>query len=177
MAREGLTPKQARFVEEYLIDLNATQAAIRAGYSPRTAEWIGPQLLGKTHVRERIETAQRERSARTGVTADRVVMEIARLAFADPRSVMRWGPNGLELKPSEDLTDDAAAMISEVAESVSQARSSMKVKFHSKVAALEQLAKHVGLYNDKAANPGQGLDLGRFFSDLLRKPAGEDQTT
>jgi phage terminase small subunit len=147
MAREGLTPKQARFVEEYLIDLNATQAAIRAGYSAKTAEWIGPQLLGKSHVRERIETAQRERSARTGITADRVVQEIARLAFADPRLVMRWGPDGVELKPSDELTDEAAAMIAEVKESVSQAGSSMQVKFHSKVAALEQLAKHVGLYS------------------------------
>ncbi len=59
--KKKLTPKQARFVDEYLIDLNAKQAAIRAGYSPKTAEWTGPQLLGKTHVSEAIKARRDER--------------------------------------------------------------------------------------------------------------------
>jgi phage terminase small subunit len=147
MAREGLTPKQARFVEEYLIDLNGAAAARRAGYAPKRADVIGYENLLKPEIQAAIHAALRERSARTGITADRVVQEIARLAFADPRLVMRWGPDGVELKPSDELTDEAAAMIAEVKESVSQAGSSMQVKFHSKVAALEQLAKHVGLYS------------------------------
>ena len=146
---KGLTPKQARFVDEYLIDLNATQAAIRAGYSAKTAEWIGPQLLGKTHVQERINSAQRERSARTGITADRVLKEIARVAFADPRMVMSWGPNGVTLRDSSELSDDAAAAVAEVSETWSESGGSRKVKMHDKIAALEKLARHVGLYDDK----------------------------
>ena len=68
-----LTPKQQRFVDEYLIDLNATQAAIRAGYSPKTAEQQGFQLLKKTSVSEAIEQAQKERQKRTLVTQDDVI--------------------------------------------------------------------------------------------------------
>ena len=68
-----LTPKQQRFVDEYLIDLNATQAAIRAGYSPKTAEQQGFQLLKKTSVSDAIEQAQQERQKRTMVTQDDVI--------------------------------------------------------------------------------------------------------
>ena len=68
-----LTPKQQRFVDEYLIDLNATQGAIRAGYSPKTAEQQGFQLLKKTSVSEAIEQAQKERQKRTFVTQDDVI--------------------------------------------------------------------------------------------------------
>lgn len=68
-----LTPKQQRFVDEYLIDLNATQSAIRAGYSPKTAEQQGFQLLKKTSVSEAIEQAQQERQKRTLVTQDDVI--------------------------------------------------------------------------------------------------------
>ena len=72
-----MTKKQKRFIEEYLIDLNATQAAIRAGYSPNNADKIGSELLGKTRVSDAIKTAMAERSKRTGVNADRVVQELA----------------------------------------------------------------------------------------------------
>ena len=68
-----LTPKQQRFVDEYLIDLNATQAAIRAGYSLKTAEQQGFQLLKKTSVSEAIEQSQQERQKRTLVTQDDVI--------------------------------------------------------------------------------------------------------
>ena len=146
MGHKTLTAKQARFVEEYLVDLNASAAARRSGYSEKTAEWIGPQLLTKSHVQEYLQSAQRERSARTGITADRVIAEIAKVAFADPRKVMSWGPGGVELKDSESLTDADAAIISEVSESSSQSGTSVKVKLHSKLDALEKLAKHVGVY-------------------------------
>jgi len=68
-----LTPKQARFVEEYQIDLNATQAAIRAGYSAKTAEQQGPRLLGNVGVATAIQAAQTEVSKRIEVTVDEVV--------------------------------------------------------------------------------------------------------
>ena len=146
MARIGLTPKQARFVEEYLVDLNAAAAARRAGYSHKRSEAIGYDLLTKADIQSAIEIAQRERSARTGITADRVIAEIAKIAFADPRRVMTWGPGGIELFDSSSLTDADAAMISEVSESISQSGSSVKVKLNSKLDALEKLAKHVGVY-------------------------------
>lgn len=146
MARTGLTPKQARFVEEYLVDLNAAAAARRAGYSASRSEAMGYENLTKPDIRNAIEAAQRERSARTGITADRVIAEIAKIAFADPRKVMSWGPGGVELLPSDKLSDADAAIVSEVSESVSQSGSSIKIKLNSKLDALEKLAKHVGVY-------------------------------
>lgn len=148
----GLTPMQARFVEEYLVDLNATQAAIRAGYSAKRASEIGYQLLQKTTVQQAIQAHQRERSARTGITADRVLQEIARVAFADPRAVMSWGPGGVALRDSAELSDAEAAAVAEVSETWSENGGSRKVKMHDKIAALEKLAKHVGLYDDKTVN-------------------------
>lgn len=140
-----LTPKQACFVEEYLADLNATQAAIRAGYSAKMAGRIGFQLLEKTGIQAAIQAAQRERSARTGITADRVVQEIARVAFSSLRDVMTWGPAGAQVRPADEITPEAAAAIAEITET----NTGVKVKLHNKVAALEQLAKHVGLYGGK----------------------------
>lgn len=72
----ALTPKQRRFVDEYLIDLNATQAAIRAGYSQKTADRIGPELLGKTCVSDAIQEAQKKRQERTEITQDYVLQKL-----------------------------------------------------------------------------------------------------
>lgn len=71
-----LTPKQVRFIEEYLVDLNATQAAIRAGYSARTANRIGPENLSKPVIAEAIQIAQLARSERTQITVDKVLEDI-----------------------------------------------------------------------------------------------------
>lgn len=78
-----LTPKQKLFVAEYLVDLNATQAAIRAGYSEKRASEIGYQLLQKTTVQAEVQEAMADREERTGVTQDRVVAELERVAFAE----------------------------------------------------------------------------------------------
>lgn len=85
-----LTPKQRRFVEEYLIDLNATQAAIRAGYSARTARQIGEENLSKPDIASAIQTSMHERAKRTKVTADRVVEELWAIATADPNELVQF---------------------------------------------------------------------------------------
>lgn len=84
----ALTKKQKRFVEEYLIDLNATQAAIRAGYSPDTAKSIGCENLTKPDISAAISKAQAERSRRTGINQDRVIRELAKVAFLNPVDVI-----------------------------------------------------------------------------------------
>lgn len=76
----ALTPKQERFVQEYLVDLNATQAAIRAGYSQKTADRIGPELLGKTCVSQAIQTALKKRQERTEITQDYVLAKLKEIA-------------------------------------------------------------------------------------------------
>ncbi len=80
MTKGKLTPKQARFVEEYLIDLNATQAAIRAGYSAKTANEQGAQLLAKLSIRQAVAEAQTIRSKRTEITQDEVIQGLKREA-------------------------------------------------------------------------------------------------
>lgn len=84
----ALTPKQQRFVGEYLVDLNATQAAIRAGYSARTAGKIGSENLSKPEIAAAVSAAQDERAKRTGITADRVLQELALIAFGDARRLV-----------------------------------------------------------------------------------------
>lgn len=83
-----LTNKQKRFVEEYLIDLNATQAAIRAGYSVNSARDVGCENLTKPNISEAISKAMAERSKRTGINQDRVVRELAKIGFVNMFQVM-----------------------------------------------------------------------------------------
>lgn len=144
-----LTPKQQRFVDEYLADLNATRAAVRAGYSARNADKIGSQLVGNTRVAAAIAAAIDERKARTLVTADQVIRELARVAFLDPRTVMTWGPDGVKLLASKDLPEDAARCVSEASQTVTESGGTIRVKLASKIDALKLLGEHLGLYKQR----------------------------
>lgn len=171
----GLTDKQARFVDEYLVDMNATQAAIRAGYSEKTAEQIGHQLLKKTSVAEAVAEKQRKLAEKTGVTVERIVAELAKIGFSDIRKAVKWNghlireednPDGgdvlviketrnnlVSLVDSEELDDDTAAAISEVSQN---ATGGVKVKLHDKRAALVDLGKHLGMFVEKHEVSGPG---------------------
>ena len=147
MARK-LTDKQKKFVEEYLIDLNATQACIRAGYKTKTAMEQGYQLLQKTSVQEAIAESMAERSRRTGINQDRIVQELARIAFVKITDVV--DPDG---EINTNASDDDLACIEsykvEDSDSVNGSSSKREVKLASKIKALELLGKHVGMWNDK----------------------------
>lgn len=91
-----LTPKKARFVDEYLVDLNATQAAIRAGYSAKTAYSAGQRLLKDVDVAMALGAAMDERARRTAITADRVIQELAKIGFSDIRKAVKWGSRLVE---------------------------------------------------------------------------------
>ena len=139
-----MTPKQKRFVEEYLVDLNAAAAARRAGYAKGSA-W---RLMRHREVAAAIEEAQEQRAQRTRVSADRVVTEIAKVAFGDPRRLFSWGPGGIELRESSELTEAEAALVSEVSETRTAAGGTRKIKLHCKMTALTALAKHLGLFGN-----------------------------
>ena len=160
MSARTLSPKQAAFVAEYLIDLNATQAAIRAGYSEKSAARISVELLNKTQVRKAIEKAQAKRTERTEITADRVVTELAKIAFADPRDLMEWGPNGLVLK-------DCRIIPAAVAE-VSEGKDGMKLKKLDKLKALELLGRHLGMFTDKVEMSGD-LDIAAIIMEARNR--------
>lgn len=97
-----MTKRQKRFVEEYLIDLNATQAAIRAGYSPDSAKEIGCENLTKPNISAAIAKATDERSKRTGINQDRVLQELARIGFAKITDVMDPATAKIKENASED---------------------------------------------------------------------------
>ncbi len=143
-----MNPRQRRFVEEYLVDLNATRAAKRAGYSARSARVTGYKLLQNPAVAAAVAKAQDKRTARTRVSADKVVTELAKVAFGDPRRLLSWGPSGVVLRDSSELTEAEAALVSEVSETRTAAGGTRKVKLHCKLAALNALGKHLGLFGN-----------------------------
>ena len=147
-----LTPKQSAFVEEFACDLNATQAAIRAGYSAKTAKEQATRLLSNVHVAAEIAKGRAARSERTGITAERVLSELARVAFLDPRKL--FNPDGT-MKPLHELDDDTAAAIAGI--ELSEIRDEdgrpigvlKKIKIADKLVALDKLARNLGLLHDK----------------------------
>lgn len=155
----GLLPKQAAFVAEYLIDGNATQAAIRAGYSPKTAHVIGQENLRKPAIASLlgekqtvIAKRQDERLEAMELTAARVQREIARISFFDPRKM--FAADGRPLAITE-LDDDTAACIVglEVLEEYAGAGAERvlvghikKYKIANKNVALDQASKILGMY-------------------------------
>lgn len=221
----GLTEKQQRFVDEYLVDLNATQAAIRAGYSADTAGSIGHENLQKPEIVLAIAEARRAQQERTQITADRVVMELGLIAFADARELAEvktgccrhcWGEgfrfqrtlseynldreDWLEkgkdpmlfeekggigydslklphpecpecggdgqarvvLKDTRRLSPQALALYA----GAKMGKYGVEVMFHSKMDAVEKLAKHLGIYekdNEQKTDPLTSL-LARIAS-------------
>jgi phage terminase small subunit len=162
----GVTPKQAAFVREYLIDLNATQAAIRAGYSAKTAEQQGPRLLGNAGVSAAIAEAQQARANRLEITADRVLQELARIAFFDPRKLLK---DDGEPVPLQELDDDTAAAIGGLETATERERGEdggmtyvRKYKIVSKDAALGLAMRHLGMLKDVSITAHTSL------TDLLR---------
>lgn len=182
--RAGLEHRQIRFVEEYLVDLNATQAVIRSGYNVTTndsARSIGSQNLRKPAVAEAIAKALSER---WGVTKARIVEEYASIAFARMDRVAKWGRGGVTLLESEDLTAEDLAAVSEVSETITKDGGSKRIKLHDKPAALLALGKVVGLFTDKHEVSGPGgeplmpeasdRDVARAVLDILRSASVAD---
>jgi phage terminase small subunit len=170
-----LTPKQQRFVDEYLIDLNATQAAIRAGYSEKTAQEIGSENLSKPIIAEAIAAAMKEREKRTEITQDRVLKEYAKLAFLDPR---RFYDEDGALIPVHKLDADVAAALvgvdvhEEKVDGVAIGQTK-KIKFVDKKGALDSVARHLGMFNDKLQMTGKdGGPVDMNFTLKLVKPNG-----
>lgn len=150
-----LNAKQARFVSEYLIDLNATQAAIRSGYSEKTAYSQGQRLLSHVEVAAALAKAQEKRAARTEITADRVLQELAKIGFSDVRKV--FTENGGLVNPA-DLDDETASTVAAIevvtrrtpgAGEEAEIEYVHKIKQWDKLGALTQIGRHLGMFTDK----------------------------
>lgn len=161
MAQRKLNPKQQRFVEEYLIDLNATQAAIRAGYSPKTATAIASENLSKPSISAAIACAMAERSKRTGITQDRILEELAKVAFIKLTDIV--DDTG---KIKAGATDEDRACI----ESIKYKRTDTdtgyseerEVKASSKLKAIELLMRHTGMLDSRISKEQLKLNREKF---------------
>lgn len=166
MAR--LTGKQKRFVAEYLVDLNATQAAVRAGYSAKTAEVIGYENLRKPQIADAIDQAMAKRAERTEITQDMVLRELMKVAFANgsdfAKVVSRTVPaqtveddgsirdtvdcvQSVELIDTDKIDPDKRAAIA----GIKQGKFGIEVSSYDKVKALELLGKHLGMFDARTA--------------------------
>jgi phage terminase small subunit len=131
-----------------MIDLNATQAAIRAGYSVKTANEQGARLLTNVSVQAEIQRLQAEISRRTGISQDRVIRELAKIAFLNPMNLVT--PEG---RIRDGASQDDLSCIEGVkfkrSDSDTGYSEEREVKIASKLKALELLGKHLGMFNDK----------------------------
>jgi phage terminase small subunit len=152
-------PREARFIQEYLLDLNAAGAARRAGYSAHTATEQGYELLSKPHVQAQVALAEAERAERTQITAEKALVEIARLAFVDATRI--FADDGT-LLPVQDwpIAVKKAVTALKVRTDATGAQI-LEVKFADKGKMLTLLARHLGLISDRRDAP---MDI----SDLLK---------
>ena len=181
MSGKKLTDKQQRFVEEYLIDLNATQAAIRAGYSKKTAEVIGYENLRKPQITEAICKAKKKISQKLEITAERVLLERARLAYQNKKDL--YNEDGT-LKQIHELDDDTAAAIHGVKigsrivkddDGNEKLETFIKsVKTYDKDKSLTALEKYLGLYEKDNEQKGEAnlKTAGEFMAELLKAVNG-----
>jgi len=171
--KEGeLTPKQANFVEEYLIDLNATAAAKRAGYSEKTAESIGHENLRKPKIAEKIHARRKELQESLQITQERILEEEARLAFVDVAFL--FDEDG-ELLPIHKIPEDARRAIAgvEVTDLEKTKGLRFKYKLLDKGQALGRISKHLGLYAAKRhEHTGKnGGPIETKITDFPKEPA------
>lgn len=171
-----LTDKQKKFVDEYLIDLNATQAAIRAGYSKKTAYRIGAELLQKTSVSEHIQKRQADRQHRTEITQDRVLKELAAIGFADIADFVSVQQHTVYINDTEKMPQEKRKAIA----GIKEGQNGIEIKLNDKVKALELIGKHLAMFTEKvnhSGNVGVQMDVSKLSDaqiDALLKKADSE---
>jgi phage terminase small subunit len=157
----ALSRKQQRFVEEYCVDWNATQAAIRAGYSARTVNHNVSRMMVNDGIQAAIAARQQELAGQCAVTQERVIQELAAIAFSDIGHYCRWGPDGVQGLASDTALPQHRRAIKQLIQTVgASGAGTLRITLHDKVSALDKLAWDLGLY--QAPNPddpwqGEGL--------------------
>lgn len=168
---DRLNEKESRFVWEYLIEANGTTAAIRAGYSERSAYSTANRLLKKADVAAALGAVRRGLEDRTKITVEMVVEELGRIAFSDPGEVAHWDATGVDLFDSDSLPERVRRTIKRV--TVKRKRKlemgidgrpepweveESSFELHDKVSALDRLAKRLGMY-EKGGGDGNDASL------------------
>jgi phage terminase small subunit len=149
----ALSDKHERFAREYLTDLNAGAAYKRCGYevTDASAASAGSRLLKNAKILARVGELKAERAKRCEVSADNVLREVARVAFANMRDFAKWDDGRVTLSDSVALPEDLAAAVAEVA----QTKDGVRIKLHGKMDALKTLGEHLGMWEGKGADAGK----------------------
>lgn len=179
-----LSPKQEQFAREYLIDLNATAAARRAGYKDPN---IGRQLITKNNVSSRLQELMDARAERTEITADKVLKELALIGFSNMADYVEWNGEGVTFKASADLTREQTAVVLEVksrkrtrverdsGESVADIEDvELSFKLHDKKGALVDIGKHLGMFIERKDITSGGEPLLGF--EIVMADDADDDT-
>lgn len=154
-----LTRKEARFIQEYLIDLNASKAARRAGYSEKSSANIGNENCRKPLIQAEIFKELDKRAKRTNITQDRVIIELKRIALSNMADFARWDGNTVNLKESDSLSRAKTAAVQEISEVVTEAGGRTKIKHHDKIRALELLGRHLGMFKERPDDAGVNVSV------------------
>ena len=148
---EGLNPKQKAFCQQYLIDWNGKQSAIRAGYAPKTAEVQASHLLSLTKVKTEIKKLSDEL---LGTQKDElrhtVLKGLKDIAFANTTDAITVESGSVRVKDTSELSDRTKYAIEEISETTTKDGGSIKIKMHSKPKALELLGRYAGMFVDKS---------------------------
>ncbi|MBF0501478.1 MAG: terminase small subunit [Candidatus Riflebacteria bacterium] len=147
------------FCREYLKDLNGTQAAIRAGYSAKTATSKAAQLLARVDIRARIDELKVKRAKRCEITADRVLKELARIGFANMGDFASFNNASVSLNDSGNLSRAQLAAVSEVSRVDTEFGGTTRIKLHDKVSSLELIGRHLAMFVDRHKHEGDRLVL------------------
>lgn len=174
---KGLTDKQAAFAREYVIDFNASAAAMRAGYSQRTAGRIAAELMQDARVQAEIQRLTAAKASRASMEADEVVEQLVNIVRSDISDVMTWGmaevedaeglpvtlPNGdAILRPNVTVFNSAdlpRSITGAIAEVSMTDKGTFKVKMHDKGAAIDKLMRHLGMFEKDNKQVADGLAM------------------
>ena len=162
----ALTAKQQKFVDEYMIDCNATQAAIRAGYSEKTARQIGEQNLSKLDILSAIKARQAAERKKNIITFDRLLLENRAMALSNIDDYLTFDASGVSIKDSRTLTRRQLSAISEVSETRTDKSVTVKFKLHNKIAAGETIIKMLGFGTDKDDNAAKVDQIKEAVKDI-----------
>ena len=142
----AITARQSLFAQEFLVDLNATQAAIRAGYSPNTANEQAVRLMAKPEVKAEVERLQAQSANTLQISRERVLLELSKIAFSDIKKLYQTNQRKFVYKSVSDIPDEFWPAISAIKITPSEWGDSIHITLHNKIGALEMLGRHLGLF-------------------------------